>query len=240
MLSSRLRRINHAGAAPSTSSCWDGYPGRVRIAAQRQFVSGAPRAGAAGRWWGALALPAGVLAVHQLRYLLAFGSHAGSELSARGDHYVASAAACTAVLLVALFGRWCLRLAAARRGNAHVASARAPLWLLWLALTCALIVGFCALEVLEIALEPHRSGGVSAIFGYGGWWSLPAAAAVAAVLALVAGGGRALLLISARGQVTPRVRAGGQRYPRSWAVALLPAPMAGCAAGRAPPFRRNS
>jgi hypothetical protein len=119
-------------------------------------------------WWETLVFPAAVLAVHQLRYLLAFGSHAGSELTARGDRYVPSAAVVAGALVAVSVGVGLLRLVAAARGRSGLAIARAPLWLLWLGLTVSLLVGFCALEGLESALEPQHAGGLVGMFGAGG------------------------------------------------------------------------
>jgi hypothetical protein len=182
-----------------------------------------------------LVFPAGVLVVHQLRYLLAFGSHAGSELSAQGDRYVATAAVVAGALVFVSLSVGLMRLVAASRGRGTLMVARAPLWLLWLALTLLLLVGFCALEGLEMALEPHHAAGLIGIFGHGGLWSLPAAALVGAVMALLVHGGRVLLVLAGRhrcGQVT---RSTGSWPARSTAGAPPCGPMATCAAGRAPP-----
>ena len=42
--------------------------------------------------WRIVVFPAAVFAVHQLCYLLAYGSDGGVELNADGDHYVAGGA----------------------------------------------------------------------------------------------------------------------------------------------------
>ena len=179
--------------------------------------------------------PAAVLAVHQLRYLLAFGSHAGSELSEQGDRYVATAAVVATVLVVVSLSFGLMRLVAASRGRGTRMTASAPIWLLWLALTLLLFVGFCALEGLEMALEPHHAAGVTGILGHGGFWSVPAAALVGAVMALLVHGGRALLVIAARRRCGRVTRSTGSSPARSCARALPCGPMASCAAGRAPP-----
>jgi hypothetical protein len=182
-----------------------------------------------------LVFPAAVLAVHQLRYLLAYGSNAGFELSAHGDHYVATASVIAAVLVAISLGVGMLMMVAASRGRGYPRMARVPLWLLWLAVTLSLVAGFCALEGLEIVFEPHHAGGVAGIVGNGGWWALPAAAFVGAVMALLVRGGRALLVIVARGRMMRRVRTTVSLRPRASWGASLRRPMAGCAAGRAPP-----
>ncbi len=188
--------------------------------------------------WQLLVLPGAVLAVHELRYLLAYGSHAGSELSAHGDRYVATAAVITIALVALALTIGLLRLVAVARGASKPYTADAPLWLLWLGLTLALVAGFWALEALEAAFEPHHVGGVLGAFGNGGWWALPAAAFVAAVMAVLARGGRALLAIVARGHLTRRRGVTARWHPPSLAAALVRPPMASCAAGRAPPARQ--
>lgn len=213
-----------------------GYAGAVDLGRAR------PSGGAAGAsrrpprgWWEALVFPAGVLAVHQLRYLLAFGSDAGPALSAQGDRYVATAAIVAGVLVFVSLAVGLMTLLAASRGRETRMVARVPLWLLWLALTLLLLVGFCALEGLEMALEPHHAAGLTGILGHGGFWSLPAAALVGALMALLVHGGRALLVIASR---NPRGRVPRPRssWPgRSPAGAPPCGPMASCAAGRAPP-----
>jgi hypothetical protein len=174
--------------------------------------------------------------VHQLRYLLAFGSDAGSELSAQGDRYVAMAAVLAGALVVLSLSVGLMRLVAAWRGRGTPVTARAPLWLLWLALTLLLVVGFGALEGLEMAFEPHHAAGLIGIFGHGGFWSLPAAALVGAVMALLVHGGRALLVLAGRHRCGRVNRSIGSWSARSPAGPLLCGPMATCAAGRAPPL----
>ena len=60
-----------------------------------------------------------MLAVHQLRYLLAYGSRASRQLSAHGDHYVATATLAVVVPLVAELALGLARLRVARRGRAQ-------------------------------------------------------------------------------------------------------------------------
>jgi len=204
-----------------------------RSAISRRAVSGShwsPR-----RSWRILVFPAAVFAVHQLCYLLAYGSGASSELAAHGDRYVGVAAIVAVALGALSLGLGLLRLVAACRGNNQPQLTALPVWLVWLGTTLALVAGFCALEGLEVALESHHVGGAVGIFGQGGWWALPAAAFVGAVLTLLVRGGRALLMIVARGRMTRRVRTTAARRPRASWGASLRRPLAGCAAGRAPP-----
>ena len=133
---------------------------------------------------GVLAL--GALALHQLRYLLAYGGDAGRALSAQGHGYLttlapllvalAVAVALAAVVLPALAGDDRARPAPrfARRCAAYAA---------------ALLAVFWVQEVAEALLAGGHPDGLAAIFGGGGWLAAPLAighgalaAAVAAVL----------------------------------------------------------
>ena len=186
--------------------------------------------------WTTLAFPAGVLAVHQLRYLFAYGSDAGRELRAHGDDYVATAAVVVIVLLLTGCAVGLVRLVAARHGRLGASRSAIPSWLQWLCLTLALLAGFCALEAIEMVLEPQHPAGFAGVFDNGGWTAVPAAAAVGALLALLGRGGRVLLAIAAG---PPRAAASrpnsGSRRPRLPDRPALPTPLAACAAGRAPP-----
>jgi hypothetical protein len=146
----------------------------------------------------------------------------------------------TGTLVAVSLGVGMLMLVATSRGRGHPRMASAPLWLLWVAVTFLLVVGFCALEWLEAAFEPHHAAGVVGTFGDGGWWALPAAAFVGALMTLLARGGRALLLIAARARVTGRVRTIASQHPRLARCSVLPTPMASCAAGRAPPLTERA
>jgi hypothetical protein len=187
--------------------------------------------------WRVLAFPAAVFAVHQLCYLLAYGSDAGSELAAQGDRYVGVATIVAMALGVLSLGLGLLSLVAAWRGHSEPRLTALPVGLLWLGTTLALFAGFCALEGLEAAFESHHVGGVVGFFGEGGWWSLPAAAFVGAVMTLLARGGRALLVIVTRGRIARRVVTTASRCPPTSGGNSLRRPLAGCAAGRAPPVR---
>jgi hypothetical protein len=189
----------------------------------------------AGCRWRLVAFPAAVFAVHQLCYLLEYGSGAGDELTAHGDRYVATAVLVALALVAISLGGGLSRLFGAWRGRRRPAEVRVPLWLVWLGWTLALLAGFCALEGLEIALEPHHTGGMVGVFGNGGWWALPAAAFVAAVVALFLRGGRALLAIVAGSRGARCARIAPLRYPAGLGRVSRRRPMASCAAGRAPP-----
>jgi hypothetical protein len=189
------------------------------------------------RWRGAALLPLGTLAVHQLRYLLAYGPHAGRELVSHGDTYIHSVLpACLGLLLLpagALLGH----LAQAwRRGQARDPGLSPRQ--LWAVATGLLIACFCAQEILEMLLETGHPAGLAGIFGSGGWWALPASAAVGALITLLVAGARAVVGVVARvrARALSAGRAAMATAPRpSVPPALRRAPLAACCAGRAPP-----
>jgi hypothetical protein len=185
--------------------------------------------------WRIVVFPALVFAVHQLSYLLSYGSDAGTELSEHGDHYVATAAIAAAALAASSLAVGLVRLLGAWRGRTRPVTTSLPLWLGWLGWTLALVAGFCALEGLEIVLEPHHVGGVVGVFGNDGWWALPAAAFVGSVMTLLLRGGHALLGIVTRSRGSRRVRTASVRHPGRLASESRRRPMASCAPGRAPP-----
>ena len=189
------------------------------------------------RWRGAALLPLGTLAVHQLRYLLAYGPHAGRELVSHGDTYIHSVLpACLGLLLLpagALLGH----LAQAwRRGHARDQGLSPRR--LWTVATVLLIVCFCAQEILEMLLETGHPAGLAGIFGSGGWWALPASAAVGALVTLLVTGARTMVGIMARRRAgTPSAGRAAMATPSrpSGPSTPRPAPLAACRAGRAPP-----
>src|SRR5207248_446362 len=86
---------------------------------------------------GFLLLPAAAFAVHQLRFTLAYGSHANQVLIAQGHSYLNSLAPWLVLLLGLGLGSFLLRLARALAGGAddHPRRSLLELWLLaWIGL----------------------------------------------------------------------------------------------------------
>ena len=192
-------------------------------------------------WRGAALLPAATLAVHELRYLFAFGHGASRALTERGDVYVGWLAPLCVLILAVPLGALAGRVSAAWQGDATVGGAgRRRWWARWLLLALSLFACFCAQEVLEQLLEAGHPTGFNGVFGDGGWWALPAALAVAALLTLLIAGTRAAIRGIARVRCRPgaaqfglagvRVRRGDQP------ILIAAAPLADGAAGRAPPL----
>ena len=192
------------------------------------------------RWRGAALLPPAVLAVHQLRYALAYGTGYGSELTTRGDSYTEWLIPLGAVLLGLVLGALLGRAAEAWRTGVTGRSSRMTWRTTWCALTLTLVLCFCAQEWLELLLEPGHAGSFTGILGSGGWTALPAAAAVAALLVtLIRGAQIALSAIVRRSRARRGERARGRDGVRPSSprrLSFAPAtPLASCCAGRAPP-----
>lgn len=197
-------------------------------------------------------MPLATVAVHQLRYVFAYGSGAGHELALSGDEYVGALLPGFALLaLVAVgFGVLSLWRAVHRR---RLRSSRAPsrssslsfrrvpsLPVLWAAATLLLLGGYLVQESLEVVLGSAHTSIVGQAFADGGWWVLPAAALVGLGWALAVRGTRAVLALALR-----RAR---RKRRRDGTVVLVPPrgryssfrldlnPLARRLAGRAPPL----
>ena len=181
-------------------------------------------------------LPLAALAVHDLRYRLAYGGDAGHELVRHGHAYLGIAKPLVGVLFALIVAELLARLARAWRVG-EVGERTWSRGRLWLFATCALVAGFVGQELLEGAVFAGHPAGAAGVLGAGGWLALP--------LSLVAGGGLTLFLAGARAAaraLTARHRrpafrrpfSGGRRMPVAVAARRSP-PLASAAAGRAPP-----
>lgn len=183
--------------------------------------------------------PSGALAVHQLRYLLAFGPEAPHEVAGEGHGYLP--ALTPWIILAVAFGLGGLlaRLAHAwRTGDAGCGRGRG-LVRLWVLAAAGLLAIYAGQEFLEGLYANGLAQGLAGIFGDGGLWALPASVAVGGVLAVIVRGGRALVARVAQLRRT-RGRSDARRAPRLGArrdvvVLVRLAPLAGASAGRAPP-----
>jgi hypothetical protein len=183
-------------------------------------------------------MPVAALAVHQLRYLLAYGPKGSSELAATGHSYLDSLTPWLVLLLALGVGGFLGRLARAWRAGEDGGPQHRGALGVWLAATAGLILIYAGQEFLEGLFATGHPAGLAGIFGHGGLWALPAALAVGAVLALLVRGGRAAIAFAARlGRARPRGRRRLALARRPAAPVLIPpSPLAACSAGRAPPF----
>jgi hypothetical protein len=190
---------------------------------------------------GVALFPVGAVAVHQLRYQLAFGADAPRELAEQGHAYLHELTPWIVMAVALGLGGLLARLARAwRSGEADRGKGRGLL-VLWALASVGLFSIYVGQEFLEGLLATGHPQGLTGILGDGGLWALPASVAVGGLLALAVRGGRALVGHVARLR-RQRPRSAGARPPklvfRPGCVALPRlAPLAGASAGRAPPVR---
>ena len=172
-------------------------------------------------------LAAGSLAVHELRYALAFGGEASQRLGESGHGYLTLLTPAVTIALAVAAGR-----AIVRPGGDPSRSWRRT----WLLVSAALVAIYVGQELAEGWLAAGHENGLSGVFGAGGWIALPCALALGA-LATAGLHGRAAvrrLLASAR---SIRVRGVDVSVGRwTWIAPPRLAVMAAAAAGRAPPL----
>lgn len=138
------------------------------------------------RWIAPVALmPAAAFAVHQLRYWLAFGSQAGYELQRQGHSYLHSVVPWLVLLVAIATGAFLRAVGRAFGGDCAVSRWTVSFAALWLLCWACLVAIYVIQESLEGLLATGHPGGLVGIFGYGGWWAIPVAAAVGLVLAAV-------------------------------------------------------
>jgi hypothetical protein len=185
---------------------------------------------------GFMLLPIAAYAVHQLRYKLAYGSQANQMLAATGHSYLDSLAPWLALMLGVALGSFMLRIAHAFASRRDTRPRRSFLEL-WTLGWASLVVLYTVQELLEGFFAVGHPGGLAGVFGHGGWWAPIVAVPVAAILAALLQIGCALVRVAAR--CAARYPAGRSAAPlrRLSAVLLAPLPpLAGSAAGRAPPL----
>jgi hypothetical protein len=200
---------------------------------------GAPRPRAIGyRVARAAVVPIAAFAVHQLRYLLAYGAGASAELQRQGHSYLHSVVPWLVLALGLSAGGFLSSLGRAMSGQRSVPRYGLSLIGLWLTCSVCLVAIYACQEFLEGLLAVGHPAGLAGIFGYGGWWAIPAALCIGLMLAALLHGARWLLheVASRRGarrRVAPAPQA---RAPRPL-DALLPrlAPLALGWSGRGPP-----
>jgi hypothetical protein len=182
-------------------------------------------------------MPAAVLTVHQLRFLLAFGGGSGAELEKEGHQYLSALAAPIAMSVAIVVGLFFARLATAwREGVEEVGAPRRSVLRLALLIGVALLALYSCQELLEGMLSSGHPEGFNGVFGDGGWWAVPLSLACGFVIAAALRGARAAIRWAAtrhrdatisHGRPTPSPRPRRLALPR-------PVPLAGAAAGRAP------
>ena len=183
---------------------------------------------------GLIALAA--LAVHQLRYLLAYGSGAGQVLADQGHGYLTQLAPVLIGFVLATLAAGLLRAALRRQRPAgplgRSLPARAALY------AATIFAVFSAQELCEGALLAGHAGGLAAVLAGGGWLALPLAALTGLLAALLDGGLAALARLVAEGDrpALPRApRRSGSLRPEVAMRLTVAAPLAFGLARRPPP-----
>jgi hypothetical protein len=203
-------------------------------------ASGRPRS-ADPRLRGALLLPLGILAVHQLRFQLAFGGDAAGRLAREGHGYLATVEPFVLLAAAIAAGAFIGRLARAWQtgdGAPDAPSARRPMLRAWALCAAALLAAYCAQELLEGVFAAGHPGGLAGVFGAGGWLAVPLAALIGAALAAALRVADTLIAAAARAgrALRPLTHlASGHRPQPSLASDWRLDPASGVAAGRAPP-----
>jgi hypothetical protein len=126
-------------------------------------------------------LAAGALAVHELRYVLAFGAGADHALAGDGHAYLSVVHPVVALLAgtaLAQLVRLCARGGGDERRH-HVTFTRA-----WIAASAGMAAIYAAQELAEGQLAAGHMGGLAALSANGGWLAAPAALAIGALVAL--------------------------------------------------------
>lgn len=124
----------------------------------------------------------GALAVHWLRYWLAYGSQAAAELHSQGHSYLVDLLPTLVAVGVAfVLSAAVLRLSAGRDRSLNDAPAGRGAVVYGL----ALFVVFAAQELSEGVLAPGHAAGLAGVFAEGGWLALPLSTLFGGALALV-------------------------------------------------------
>jgi hypothetical protein len=183
-------------------------------------------------------MPAAALAVHQLRYYLAYGSAAGAELQRTGHSYLHSVVPWIVALVALVVGGFLWAAGRALAGQRSRSRFTLSFAGLWLACWACLVAVFATQEFLEGMFATGHPAGWIGIFGFGGWWAIPAAGCVGLVLAALFHGARWVLDEVAQRRMsvlcTPAVRVAAIRRPAD-ALFAGPVGLAEGWSGRGPP-----
>ncbi len=203
-----------------------------------QMLAGSDRRAVARFLVRLAVVPAGALAVHQLRFWLAFGGHASTELARQGHAYLHSVVPWIVLLVGVAVGGFLWALGRALIGQRSARRYTLSLAALWVVCSVCLVAIYVTQEFLEGLIATGHPAGLAGIFGYGGWWSVPAALSVGLVLAAVFHGARWMLDEIAHRRDRAPCRLGERRSPQRLPLdVLLPrlSPLAEGWSGRGPP-----
>jgi hypothetical protein len=182
-------------------------------------------------------LALGAFALHQLRYLVAFGGDAGRALDAQGHAYLAQVLPVLAALALLALAVTVLRplLAPESIARSGAGSRLRP------ALACAgvLLAAFACQELAEGLLAGGHPGGLAALYAEGGWLALPLAVLLGIGVSLVLGALAAIEVVIAararRHRPRPRPRRRASTPASPFLIPRAAAPLAFGLARRPPP-----
>ena len=123
----------------------------------------------------------GELAVHQLRYLLAFGDEAGSELASQGHSYLGLAAPVVVALALSILAARVVRAAL----DGRIEGAPSSLTRGAVLYGGSILAVFCAQELGEGAAFAGHAGGAAAVLAHGGLLALPLSLAIGLLCAML-------------------------------------------------------
>ncbi len=178
-------------------------------------------------------VPAAAFGVHQVRYELAYGTHADQALAAQGHGYLDSLAPWLAVLIALALGSFLVRVARSASGRRELGPHRA-FAALWLVASAGLLAIYSTQEALEGVFAAGHPGGLEGVFGHGGWWAVVLSVLFGLAVALILRLADATLELAVR--PPRRLVAAASRLPHPLRiVSRRRSVLAGASAGRAPP-----
>jgi hypothetical protein len=187
---------------------------------------------AAQRFRLAALLAAGALTVHELRYALAYGGHAGREAATQGHAYLSVLVPIVVLAVLFASAQALLRFASGpASGNRRRRVTR-----LWLGCTVVLAAAYCGQELIEGSVAAGHPAGIAGVLEHGGWIALACAPVIGGLVALAVRG--------AATATEPRSCAAAWRPPPTGAPAVAsptpvfhvsPDPLARFLAARGPP-----
>jgi hypothetical protein len=143
----------------------------------------------------------GALAVHDLRYLIAYRGGAAHELSVTGHGYLKGATPLVVGVLVLALANFAVRLLL---GSAEP---KLPsLQRMWTFFSGLLVTIYFCQEWIEGMVARGHPGGVTGVLGQGGWVALPLACAIGLLIALALRGAERAMALAAAPRRRPMLR----------------------------------
>ena len=185
-------------------------------------------------------LACGTLVLHELRYLLVFGTSTRHELGREGHFYLSLLTPLVVIAVALALGSLLHQLADGR--SSHARAERT--WIaLWAGFSAALLGLYSGQELLEGALSSGHPGGAAALLANRGAIAMPLALALGAMLAFVHQSTRAATRPGTepailRVRYAPVEHASSMLAPTLPLIAVANDLIARSLAGRAPPRQR--